>query len=87
MRKIWHERAWDDYLYWQGHDKRTLKKINDLIRDIERDPFIGTGKPEPLKGDWQGYWSRRINDTDRIIYKIENNELIIAQCRSHYNDK
>ena len=87
MRKVWHDRAWDDYLYWQSHDKRILKKINELIRDIERDPFIGTGKPEPLKGDWQGYWSRRINDADRIIYKIENNELIIAQCRFHYSDK
>ncbi len=87
MQKIWHDRAWDDYLYWQSHDKKILKKINELIRDIERDPFIGTGKPEPLKGDWQGYWSRRINDADRIIYKIDNNELIIAQCRSHYGDK
>ena len=84
MKKIWQEEAWDDYLYWQTQDKKTLKKINSLIRDIERHPFEGIGKPEPLKHDLTGYWSRRIDESNRIVYKINNNILEIAQCRNHY---
>ena len=70
MNKTWSDNAWEDYTYWQTQDRRTLKKINDLLRDIERDPFGGIGKPEPLKHEWQGYWSRKINDSDRLIYRI-----------------
>ena len=71
MRILWDERAWDEYLSWQG-DKRTLKKINLLIKNIQRSPFEGLGKPEPLKGDFSGWWSRRIDDANRIVYKAEN---------------
>ena len=84
MRKIWQEEAWEDYLYWQSQDKKTLKKINSLIQDIERHPFEGIGKPEPLKHDLSGYWSRRIDETNRIVYKVDNDVLEISQCRTHY---
>jgi len=87
MQKAWTDDAWADYLHWQSQDKKTLKRINELIRDIDRQPFIGIGKPEPLKGDKQGYWSRRIDEANRIIYKIENDRIIITQCGGHYNDK
>jgi len=86
MNKTWSDNAWEDYLYWQTQDRKTLKRINDLLRDIERDPFGGIGKPEPLKHEWQGYWSRRINETDRLIYRINNDQLEVAACRSHYDD-
>jgi len=86
MNKTWSDNAWEDYLYWQTQDRKTLKRINDLLRDIERDPFGGIGKPEPLKHEWQGYWSRRINETDRLIYRIKNYQLEVAACRSHYDD-
>ena len=84
MKKIWQEEAWEEYLYWQTQDKKTLKRINALIKDIERSPFEGIGKPEPLKHDLSGYWSRRIDDTNRIVYKVNNDILEIAQCRTHY---
>lgn len=84
MKKIWQEEAWEDYLYWQTQDKKTLKRINLLIQDIERHPFEGLGKPEPLKYDLSGYWSRRIDDANRIVYKINNDVLEISQCRTHY---
>ena len=84
MKKIWQEEAWEDYLYWQAQDKKTLKKINSLILDIERHPFEGIGKPEPLKHDLSGYWSRRIDETNRIVYKVDNDVLEISQCRTHY---
>ena len=86
MNKIWSDNAWEDYIYWQEQDRKTLRRINDLLRDIEREPFDGKGKPEPLKHEWQGYWSRRINDSDRLVYRINNNQLEIAACRSHYDD-
>ena len=86
MNKTWSDNAWEDYLYWQTQDRRTLKRINDLLRDIERDPFGGIGKPEALKHEWQGYWSRRIDETNRLIYRINNNQLEVAACRSHYDD-
>ena len=85
MKKIWSEKSWDDYLYWQKQNKNLLKKINLLIRDIERNPFEGLGKPEPLKGNLSGWWSRRIDDTHRIIYRVEKGNLEIAQCRDHYD--
>ena len=84
MKKIWSDKSWDEYLYWQKQNKDLLKKINHLIRDIERNPFDGIGKPEPLKGNLSGWWSRRIDDTNRIVYRIENDNLEIAQCRGHY---
>lgn len=84
MRIIWQEEAWEDYLYWQIQDKKTLKKINLLIQDIERNSFEGIGKPEPLKYDMSGYWSRRFDNTNRIVYRINDGILEIAQCRNHY---
>lgn len=82
----WHIRAWEDYLYWQTNDKRILKRINALIKDILRHPFDGIGKPEPLKFKWSGFWSRRINDEHRLVYTIKDRQLIIAQCRYHYDE-
>lgn len=86
MIKVWAARAWDDYLFWQKYDKKIMQKINRLIEDIERSPFKGLGKPEPLKYEPKGYWSRRIDETHRLIYRVEKNNLMIAQCRSHYDD-
>ena len=86
MKKLWDDLAWDDYLYWQAEDRKTLRRINELLRDIERNPFRGIGKPEPLKHERQGFWSRRINDADRLIYRIEAGNLVIASCRTHYDD-
>lgn len=85
MKLLWEDRGWDDYLYWQTQDKKMLKRINSLIRDIQRSPFDGTGKPEPLKGDLSGLWSRRINDADRIVYYVEDGILHIIACRGHYD--
>lgn len=79
--------AWDEYLYWQTQDKKTLKRINSLLKDIMRSPFDGIGKPEPLIGDLSGYWSRRIDDNNRLVYQVNDNSITIAQCRSHYGDK
>lgn len=87
MRKTWTDDAWEQYLYWQTQDKKTLKRINQLLKDVDRGGYEGIGKPEPLKGDWSGYWSREIDDKNRIIYRIENGMIIIAQCGSHYGDK
>jgi len=86
MLKIWSDNAWDDYLYWQEHDRKTLIRINKIIKDIERSPFDGIGKPEPLKHDRQGYWSRRIDDVNRIVYRVSNDRLEIVQCRTHYGN-
>ena len=86
MHKVWADKAWEDYLYWQTQDKKTLLRINQLLKDIERDAFNGIGKPEPLKHKKQGYWSRRIDDTNRLIYRIKDNQIEIAQCRAHYDD-
>ena len=80
--------AWEDYLYWQAHDAATLQRLNDLLRECRRDPFRGLGKPEPLKGDLKGWWSRRINLEDRLVYRVTGagaeQTLQIAQCRYHY---
>lgn len=80
-----HPQGWDDYLHWQQTDKAMLKRVNLLIRDIQRDPFTGLGKPEPLKFSFAGYWSRRIDDEHRIVYKVTDDEVIIAQLRGHYD--
>jgi len=80
-------KAWEDYLYWQTQDKKTLKKLNQLLQDIVRNGYTGIGKPEPLKHDKAGYWSRRIDDVNRLTYKITEEAIIIASCRTHYGDK
>lgn len=85
---IWHDTAWADYLYWQTQDKKTLKRINQLIKDIERNGNDGIGKPEPLKENLSGFWSRRIDERHRLVYCIEENgDIQIAQCKGHYNDE
>ena len=81
----WDFDAWEDYLYWQSYDKKSLKRINQLIKDIIRNPFDGIGKPEPLKKNLSGLWSRRIDDEHRIVYIIESDVIIILSCRGHYN--
>ena len=87
MIKVRDDDAWEDYLYWQTQDKKTLKKINALIKDIDRNGYDGIGKPEPLIGDLAGYWSRRIDEKNRLVYKIVDGTIRIAQCRTHYGDK
>ncbi|SFD80355.1 toxin YoeB [Thiohalospira halophila DSM 15071] len=84
MRLIFSERAWEDYLYWQRTDRRTLKRINELIKAIQREPYAGIGKPEPLRHALSGYWSRRINEEHRLVYKVDGDALLIAQVRLHY---
>jgi toxin YoeB len=84
VKLIFSENAWDDYLYWQQTDRRMLNRINTLIKDIQREPFQGIGKPEPLKHALSGYWSRRITDEHRMVYKVESNAVLIAQLRYHY---
>ncbi len=87
MHKIWQDEAWEDYLYWQTQDKKTIRRINQLIRDIERNGNNGIGKPEALKNNLSGWWSRRIDEDNRLIYRIREGCLEIAQCRTHYGDK
>ena len=84
MKLIVSENAWEDYLFWQKNDKNKLRRINNLIKDIQRNKFTGLGKPEPLKHNLSGYWSRRINNEHRVVYKIENDAILIAQLRYHY---
>lgn len=86
MNKVFADTGWQDYLYWQTEDRKTLKKINQLINDIARIGNNGIGKPEPLSGNLSGYWSRRINDKDRLIYRIDENNIYILACRYHYGD-
>jgi toxin YoeB len=80
----WTKEAWTDYIYWQGQDKKTLKRINKLISDTQRTPFEGIGKPELLKENLSGFWSRRIDETNRLVYVVESDRLIIISCRYHY---
>jgi len=84
IRITWHITAWEDYLYWQKNDRKILRKVNDLITAIIREPFSGVGKPEPLKHALQGYWSRRITQEHRLVYKAMDNEIYIIQCKYHY---
>ena len=88
MTKIWADRAWEDYLYWQEQDRKTLKRINRILKDIERNAYEGIGKPEPLRHERQGYWSRRIDDVNRLIYRVKDTDgqIEIVQCRAHYDD-
>jgi toxin YoeB len=88
VKLIWSTNAWEDYLHWQKNDPKTLQRVNDLIKECQRTPFTGTGKPEPLKEHLRGWWSRRINGTDRLVYRVQGKEpdqvLEIIQCRFHY---
>ena len=85
MNKIsFTDKAWEEYCYWQMQDKKTLKRINLLLIDIQRNGFTGIGKPEPLKNNFSGYWSRRIDDTNRLVYKINNEYIEVVQCKGHY---
>lgn len=86
MRLLWHERAWEEYLYWQAQDKKTLKRINLLLKDIQRSAFEGIGDPEPLRGNLSGWWSRRVDAVNRIVYREQDGAIIIAQCKGHYDD-
>lgn len=87
MIKSWSDAAWEDFEYWMKEDRKTLKRILQLLKDIDRNGYEGLGKPEPLRGDLSGYWSRRIDDCNRIVYRIEGGVIQIVQCGSHYRDK
>jgi toxin YoeB len=82
---VFTSRGWEDYLYWQTQDRKTLKRINQLIRDILREPFAGIGKPEPLRDNLSGFWSRRIDEANRIVYAVDQSAITILSCRLHYN--
>ncbi len=84
MKLVFADTAWDDYLYWQQQDKRMVERINKLIKEVQREPFAGIGKPEPLKHALAGYWSRRITDEHRMVYRIDGDSILIAQLRYHY---
>jgi len=85
MKLVFTELSWEDYLFWQNNDKQKLKRINELLKDISRNPYEGIGKPEPLKFNYAGFWSRRIDEEHRIIYRVINDEIQIAKCRFHYD--
>ena len=84
MKTVFTDKAWNDYLYWQKTDKKVLKRINMLLKEIQRTPHEGKGKPEPLKFNYSGYWSRRINDEHRIVYRVEDKQILIASVKHHY---
>ena len=84
MRLIFSERAWEDYLFWQSTDPKLLARLNGLIKECERTPFKGTGKPEPLRGQLAGWWSRRLTQEHRLVYRVSDDALLISQCRLHY---
>lgn len=84
MIKVWSDLAWEDYVYWQSQDKKILKRINLLLKDIDRNQYEGIGKPEPLKYELQGFWSRRIAETNRLVYRIKGECIEILSCRTHY---
>ena len=81
----WTDEAWQGYIYWQSQDRKTLKRINKLLEDAKRQPFVGVGKPEPLRENLSGFWSRRIDNTNRLVYAVDDNYLTIISCRYHYN--
>lgn len=85
--RVFTPNAWEDYLYWQSHDKKTLRKVNALIEDVCRNGYEGIGKPEPLADDLSGYWSRRVNDKDRLVYRVTDTMAYFLACRSHYGDR
>ena len=85
MRIVWGSEAWNDYVWWQSEDKKTVKRINKLIKDIERNGYTGIGKPEAMKYEFSGWWSRRIDETNRLVYRIVSDSIEVMQCRYHYN--
>ena len=85
MKILFVDESWEDYLYWQKTDRKILERINNLVKDISRNPYSGLGKPEPLKYKYQGFWSRRITEEHRLIYRVVDNEIQIAKCRFHYD--
>ena len=85
MKYIFVDESWEDYLYWQKTNKKTLKRINKLLKNISQEPYSGIGKPEPLKHKYKGFWSRRIDGEHRLIYRVKGNEIHIAKCRFHYD--
>ena len=87
MEILWKEKSWLEYLYWQTQDKKTLKRINNLLKDIDRNGYNCTGKPEPLKGELSGWWSIRIDEKNRLVFKIKNGTIEILKCDTHYGDK
>lgn len=84
MKKLWHDRAWEEYLDWQSRDKKTIRRVNQLLTSIERNGYSCIGKPEPLKGNWSGWWSVRIDDENRIIFRLTSDHIEIAACAGHY---
>jgi len=86
MRKVWFDEAWEDYLYWQTQDKKTLKRINLILQDIDRNGYSGIGNPEPLKGELSGFWSRRIDGMNRLVYRLRDGVAEILSCKGHYDD-
>ena len=86
MKIIWFKEAWEDYVYWQTQDKKTIKRINQLLQDALRNHYTGIGKPEPLKGEFSGFWSRRIDDVNRFVYRINDGVLEVLSCKGHYED-
>jgi toxin YoeB len=85
MKYVFVDESWEDYLYWQSTDKKILKRINELLKDISRTPYAGIGKPEPLRHNYKGFWSRRIDNEHRLIYQVKENEIYILKCRFHYD--
>ena len=86
MKIVWFEEAWEDYVYWQTQDKKTLKRINQLLQDAQRNGYTGIGKPEPLKGEFRGFRSRRIDGVNRFVYRIKDDVLEVLSCKGHYDD-
>ena len=86
MKIVWFEEAWDDYLYWQAQDKKTIKRVNQLLQDALRNGYAGIGKPEPLKGEFSGFWSRRIDDVNRFVYRISDEVIEVLSCKGHYDN-
>ena len=86
MKIVWFEEAWEDYVAWQTQDKKTLRRINQLLQDATRNGYTGIGKPEPLKGEFSGFWSRRIDEVNRLVYRIKDDRLEILSCKGHYDD-
>jgi toxin YoeB len=84
MNLVFTENGWDDYVYWQKHDSKKVERINELLKDISRQPYKGIGKPEPLRGNLSGWWSRRIDTEHRLVYRMDANQLLVLQCRYHY---
>jgi toxin YoeB len=86
MKLIWFEEAWDDYVYWQNQDKKTIKRINQLLQDVKRNGYSSIGKPEPLKGELSGFWSIRVDKVNRLVFRIKNESIEVLSCKGHYDD-